>query len=207
MIDGDANMTIGSYDPSLERVRIMSFTRSYMQHAFVFAYEKSRQLSSPLARLMAPFQDSVWISIAFILSASTLIILLLKKLSTKQRHFVIGGYINRTPIMNMLNILIGNGISNSKMKQTQYFGCFARTLLIFWLFFWLIVRNSYQGSLYQFLQSQLVQSPYDTVEKVRESTVKINVIRTAAGLIPDYFQDERLDIFWLNYSQIEEFDE
>lgn len=169
----------------------MSYTQSYLQNGFIFAFVQSTTPSAPMARLMAPFQDCVWISIAILLAISIFAILLSKRLSTRHRHFVIGGHMNRTPIVNMLSVLIGNTVSNPRMAHRQYFGVFARTLATLWLFFWLVVRNSYQGSLYKFFQSQQTISPFDTVEKVRISNVRINVINTAVGLIPDGFSENR----------------
>lgn len=163
-----------------------------MQHSFIFAFSQSDLFATPLARLMAPFQGYVWISITCLISISIIVILMTKKLSTKHRHFIIGGRKNRTPVLNMMNALIGNVIPNRKMAHRKYFGTFARTLTILWIFFWLIVRNSYQGSMYEFLQSQRVKSPYDTVEKVRSSNVNIYMATTAANLIPDGFNSARL---------------
>lgn len=95
---------------------------------------------------------------------------------------------NRTPILNLINVLIGNVIPNRIMRGND-FTVFARTLTILWIFFWLIIRNAYQGSLYESLQSQRVNSPFDTVEKVRMSNAKINIISTAVSLIPDGFNN------------------
>lgn len=184
-------MTVGSYAVNRERARIMSYTQSYLHNGFFFAFVQSTAPLTPLTRLMAPFQNNMWISIAMLLSVSTFAILLTKRLSTRQRHFVIGGRMNRTAIVNMLSVIIGNAIPNPRMTNRQNFGVFARTLAILWLFFWLVVRNSYQGSLYQFFQSHQIVSPFDMVEKVRTSNVRINVINTAVGLIPEEFQGDR----------------
>lgn len=181
-------MTIGTYALTMDRVNVMAYSQSYMKHAFIFAYAESTQLVTPLARLMAPFQGYVWLSIALLLAISVLVILLTKNLPKSQRHFIIGGRMNRTPILNMINAIIGNVISNPRMSHKMYFGTFARTLLILWIFLWLIIRNSYQGSMYEYLQSQRAQSPYDTVEKVRTSNVKINIISTAIELVPEGFK-------------------
>lgn len=191
VIDGDANMTVGTYALSMERVNLMSYSRSYTQNALIFAFKKNAQLTTPLARLMSPFQTFVWISIAFLLFISILVILLTKKLSMQHRHFMIGGQMNRTPILNMINMVIGNSIANPKMTQERHFGVFARTLCILWLFFWLIVRNSYQGSLYETLRGHRVESSYDTIEKVRMSTAKIYITGTANNLLPEGFNSAR----------------
>lgn len=190
VVDGDANMTIGTYALSLERVSVMSYSKSYSENKFILAYKESSQLATPLARLMSPFESYVWISIAFLLMISILVILLTKKLPLRQRHFIIGGKLNRTPILNMINTLIGNAVSNPRMTQRQYFSIFARTLCILWLFFWVVVRNSYVGSLYGTLQNQQVASPYDTVEKVRMSKAKIYITGTATNLL-EGFDDKR----------------
>lgn len=185
-------MTIGSYAVSLQRIRLMSHTQSYMENGFIFAFVQSTTPLTPMSRLTAPFQNCVWLSISILLSVSILAILLSKGLlSKRQRHFVIGGRMNRTPIVNMLTVLIGNTIPNRRMAHRRYFGIFARTLAILWLFFWLVVRNSYQGSLYKFFQSELTITPFDSVEKVRTSDVKIHVINTAVSLIPDEFDVDR----------------
>lgn len=184
-------MTIGSYALTAERVAVMAHTKSYMQNAFVFVYTRNVVVSTPLWRLMAPFQRFLWISIVTLLIVSVLIILLSRKLSARQRHFVIGGQMNRTPILNMINLMIGNMIPNPRMAHREYFGVFARTLVILWVFFWLVVRNSYQGSLYGFLQTQRNHSPYDTVKKVLKSNVKIHVIGSAASLVPQMFNNDR----------------
>ncbi|XP_031623054.1 uncharacterized protein LOC116340609 [Contarinia nasturtii] len=192
VVNGTATMTIGAYALSLERASIMTPSIVYMQQAFIFAFVNNVILSTPLWRLMGPFQSYVWISIALLLGISFSIILLSKKLSMRQRHFVIGGRMNRTPILNLMNVLIGNVIPNRQMANRRYFGVFARTLTIFWIFLWLIIRNSYQGSLYGFLQTQRNNSPYDTVNKIRDSDVNIIIPSTSLQLIPKVFNTERL---------------
>lgn len=98
---------------------------------------------------------------------------------------------NRTPIMNMLNVLIGNVIANRNINYGSYIGVFARSLFLLWIFFWLVVRNSYQGSMFDFLQNQREESLYDTTEKVRLSNVPINIVSTALSLFPDDFDKAR----------------
>lgn len=191
VIDGVANMTVGTYAFSIERVNVMSYSKSYTQNSLIFAFKQNAQLATPIARLMSPFQAFVWLSIAFLLTVSILVILLTKKLSMQHRHFMIGGRMNRTPILNMINIVIGNVVSNPRMTQGRYFGVFARTLCILWLFFWLVLRNSYQSSLYETLRSHRVDSSFDTIEKVRMANAKIYMTSTAANLLPEGFNSAR----------------
>lgn len=77
-----------------------------MQHSFVFTFAENNIFVTPLARLMAPFHASLWISILLLLIISIFVILLTKQLTKFQRHFLIGGRMNRTPITNMLTSMI-----------------------------------------------------------------------------------------------------
>lgn len=200
VLDKDANMTTGSYAPTLARINAMAYTHAYSKSLFIFAFLESNQLATPLAKLMTPFQGSVWILIAFLVSFSIFAILMTKRLSTQQRHFIIGGRMNRTPVLNMMSVLIGNVISNPIiMEHEQYFGVFARSLFMLWIFFWLIVRSSYQGSLYESLQNQRAISLYDTVEKVRMSNVRIGITGTGLDLIPDGFDRNR---YWITLKRL-----
>lgn len=171
----------------------MSHTHSYMQNSFVFGFVENVEFSTSIARLLQPFRYKLWTSIGILLTISTVVILLSKRLPAKQRHFIIGGKVNRTPILNMWNAIFGNVIPNPRMTQFKYFGSFARSLCVLWILFWLVVRSSYQGALYEFLQSQRLISTYDTIEKVRLSNAKIYIISTAVSLIPDDFDRSRLE--------------
>lgn len=184
-------MTVGTYAMNFDRIAVMSPSLAYMQHSFIFAFLESIEIPSPLAKLMAPFEQNLWISLFALLIISVIFILLSKELTPRQRHFIIGGRLNRTPILNMLSTLIGNAIPNSLMSQWRYFGAFSRTLTMFWVVFWLVVRNAYQGALYEHFQSQRTSSLYDRVEKVRNSTATINVYSAAFPFMPANFDSKR----------------
>lgn len=175
-----------------ERLTAMAHTHPYMQTTLVFATVHHCLSRSSLSKLMEPFQMTVWISIIVLMSFSVFMILLSKKmLSTRQRHFVIGGRLNRTPIINLMNVLIGNVVSNRQMMNRRYFGSFARTLMIHWILLWLVLRNAYQGSLYESMQRFRSDSPYDTIEKVQKSSVKIKMTSGARAFMVEGYDEKR----------------
>lgn len=184
-------MTIGAYTASKNRVRFMAFSHSYIQNAFIYVFMRPRNYSSSMWAIIAPFEPTIWFSIALILITSILVILLTKWLPKRHRHFIIGGQMNRTPILNMFHALMGSAIPNPKMEYIRYFGVFARTLTILWILFWLVVRSSYEGSLFKFLQSRRISSPYDSVMKVQNSNVTVHIMKTASGLISADFDQSR----------------
>lgn len=96
-----------------------------------------------------------------------------KKLTRKWRHFYIGGRMNRSPVLNMWLLLLGKSIPNRRIANGQNFGNFARTLVIFWILLWFVIRSCYEGALYTYLQRNVLISPYDTIEKVKVSDCKV----------------------------------
>lgn len=151
---------------------IFSLSVPYIQTSLGFAF-REREIDSPLTRLTAPFQAQMWLIISGILIVSIVIILLTKKLPNKWRHFIIGGRQNRTPILNMWITVLGGPICNPRMANRRTFGTFARTFLILWIMLWIVIRSSYQGSLYDFLQRHRLSSAYDTIKKITDSDCTI----------------------------------
>lgn len=174
MFDGKANLTTGGYGASQRLWMVFSLSVPYVQSSLGFAF-REREDQSHLARLTAPFQVHIWHIIIGLLIVSIVIILLTKKLPRQWRHFVIGGRRNRTPILNMWNTVLGGPICNPKMIYRRAFGTFARTLLILWIMLWLVIRSSYQGALYDFLQRHQFSNAYDTIEKITKSNCKLLV--------------------------------
>lgn len=152
-----------------------------------FAYILNEDTLTPLEKLLAPFGTRLWFSLAILIASAIIIILLTKRLKSVRRHFVIGGHINRTPILNMINSLLGGSIANPRMEGSQkYFGTFARTLAMLWFIWSLILRGSYQGALYNFLQHQVFSSPYDTIYKILHSDCKIIIMKSAIFSLDEY---------------------
>lgn len=108
---------------------------------------------------------------------------------------------NRTPIFNMMILLLGGGIANPRMNTSvKYFGTFARTLTMVWLLVTLVLRGSYQGALFGFLQRQVIASPYETITEIFSSDCNLIIMSTAATSLDMYNLDKSRYILY-NYSQ------
>lgn len=190
VFDGNVDFAIGGYILSKERTDLFSPTDPYLQASVGFC-SREMEAYSPFTRLMATLSQHSWIAICSIIFISMVMILLTKQLSRKWRHFYIGGQMNRTPILNMWTSVLGNPIANPRITNGQNLRNFARTLTILWILLWLIIRNSYQSSLYTYLQSHRLTSCYDTVEKIRRSDCKVITPAATYGLIKDIFDRNR----------------
>lgn len=186
---GYADFTVGGFILSEKRFKYFKPSDPYLEASIGFCFKEVNAYTS-FTRLTAPLKLCLWILIGCILISSSAIILSSKKLSRKWRHFIIGGRMNRTPILNMWNSVLGNSIANKHIAHGKNFGNFARILIFFWIILWFVLRNTYQGSLYTHLQSNRVSSPYDTIEKVIESDCKIVIPPTVDSFILKDVKDQ-----------------
>lgn len=177
------------------RSHYMMPSASYLQVTLGFAILPNEDVSTPLVRLLAPFTPHLWQSTGLCIFLAVVIISLTKKLTRRRRHFIIGGYLNSTPILNMWSTFLGGGIGNPRFARARYLKTFARSLLIIWLIGCLVLRGSYQGALYDFLQREILSSPLDTIAKINQSNCNLLVMSTATSTIDKFYFPKDRSIF------------
>lgn len=183
---------MGTFVASPSRNQFMTPSESYLQVSLIFAILPSEDIATSLEKLMAPFSRHLWQGTGLCVVFAAIIISLTKQLSRRQRHFIIGGRLNTTPILNMWSSFLGGGIANPQFAKARYFSTFARSLLMIWIIGCLVLRNSYTGALYDFLQRETMESPFDTVAKINQSDCKLVVENSAALLLESFsFSKER----------------
>lgn len=174
-----------------ERVKFLSPSDPYLQSSIGFAYKEQQARHFSISRFLAPFEYRIWIVIFVILLLSILLIILSKKFSRKWRHFLIGGYLNRSPILNTWGLMVGKPISNQFIANGRNFGNFARTLTMFWMLLWFVIRSFYEGALYTDLQRNSLTSSYDTIEKVKASNCKIFAASATLSFLKNVINENR----------------
>lgn len=112
----------------------------------------------------------IWSIICVLFVAAVAVIIAIKLLPYKIRAFVIGKS-NRMPFFNMVNISLGGSISPKHIPVRN----FARTLLFIWLLSNLVLRNAYQGKLFDILRSNQRTHPLFTFDQLYGSTIKLHV--------------------------------
>lgn len=171
------------------RDKYMMSSESYIQSALGFAILPSEDISTPMEKLLAPFTMQLWGSTGLLIALAVVVILITKTMTHRWRHFVIGGRRNRTPILNMWNSFLGGGIGNPIFSMAPYLSTFARTLLLIWSTGCLVLRGSYQGALYDFMQREKFSSPLDTIAKINNSDCNLVVMSTATGSLDRFYFD------------------
>jgi hypothetical protein len=124
---------------------------------------------TPFHKLLRPFQDYVWFSVLFVISACVVVITILSFLPQKYRNFVYGAKVT-TPLLNVVNALYG-GTQPILPKYN-----FARSLLMMFLLFSLVIRSLYQGALFQFLQANDNQPEMQNIEEIAANDFKFYMI-------------------------------
>lgn len=146
VLDGLANLTIGGFAYKSERALNFTASNTYYYADISLAIPNSRQYTS-IQQLFFPFDDKMWGCVVVTLLFGSTVIGCLRFLAKKERQTFILGAQNPTPIINMLNVCIGGGVSPLPQRN------FARYILAVWLMGSLVIRNSYQGALFRFLRT------------------------------------------------------
>lgn len=156
-----------------KRVEVLSPSSPYLQSSIGFTYRVKEDRIFSITRILHPLNAYIWLTVLVMLLFTIIIILSTKKLSSKWRHFIIGGRKNRQPIVNTWLIVLGKAIPNPLIANSRYIGTFARTLMLLWILLWFFIRTWYEGALYTKLSQHRFSTSYDTIEKVLASDCKI----------------------------------
>jgi hypothetical protein len=158
----------GNLNLKLDRTLIMDFSFGYYLETLIFVIPKGEPFSA-FSKLLRPFDNFIWISLLLIILICIVIIALLSLQPRKIRSFVYGEKVDN-PFLNVLIAMYGG----SQTKLPTY--NFARSLLIMFLLFCLVLRSLYQGALFQFLQANDNQPEVGSIAEMAENNFKFYLI-------------------------------
>ncbi|XP_070495750.1 ionotropic receptor 21a-like [Chironomus tepperi] len=152
------DLAMGNLNLKVDRTEIMDHSLGYTLETLVFMIPKGRPMSA-FHKLLRPFDNFVWMSILFVIGVSTVIIACLSLLPRRVRNFVYGDRVT-TPYMNLM-IAIYGGAQTILPRYN-----FARSLLMMFLLFCLVLRSLYQGALFQYLQASDNEPEVQSIEEM-----------------------------------------
>lgn len=164
----DVEFAFGNLNLKVDRTEIMDHSLGYTLETLVFMIPKGRPMSA-FHKLLRPFDNFVWISILFVLILSTIVIAFLSLLPRKLRNFVYGERVT-TPFMNLIIAMYGG----AQTILPRY--NFARSLLMMFLLFCLVLRSLYQGALFQYLQASDNEPEVESIEEMASRDFKFFTI-------------------------------
>ena len=158
LLDGEADLSISNWWLKKDRLKFFDTTGSYGSDAIHFVIPPGRAFSA-FEKLIFPFSLLVWIFATTTTVIGSFVIFCVFHSSEKIQNFVFGTGV-RHPYMNMYIGFVGE---NQRVLPRRNF---ARFLLMVFLLYSLVMRSVYQGSYYQFLQSNLVHKRVETIEEM-----------------------------------------
>ncbi|KAL7030930.1 hypothetical protein ACKWTF_006837 [Chironomus riparius] len=162
------DFTLGNLNLKHDRFDIMDFCFAYYLETLIFVIPSGKPYT-PFYKLLRPFQDYVWFSVLFVVLSCVIVISILSFLPQKYRDFVYGAKVN-APLLNVVNAIYG-GTQTVVPKYN-----FARSLLMMFQLFSLVLRSLYQGALFQFLQANDNQPEMQNIEEMAASHFKFYMI-------------------------------
>lgn len=121
---------------------------------------------SPVENLYMPFDFETWISLFSSFAVGIFSITVVKMCSSKVMAFVFGRN-NDDPILNMAQIFFGIGLVKISGQD------FARYLFMMFTLFCLVMRNAYQGKMFEFITGDLRHPKAETVQDIFDMELPI----------------------------------
>lgn len=172
VFEGEADITIGAFGFSKSRNEYLQYTNPYYYTPIIFALSMPRPYTS-IEQLFFPFKYIIWSCIGAMFSIGLVVVVFLKYVgNTKSLAFVVGKR-NRMPFMNMINTFFGGSIQLSPKRN------FARYVFMIWMIGCIVLRNSYQGTLFTFLQQPKAKPVPSTLNELLEKNCTILASKTS----------------------------
>lgn len=161
------NLSLGATTPVEHRADNYSWSITYYYGFLLFAIPPGKSYTS-FEKLFFPFGENVWFVICGLFLSAVIIIFILKMSVRKNRDFVIGKF-NNMPFFNMVDICLGGTVPMHSLPTRN----FARTLVMIWLLSTLVLRNAYQGILFDNLRSHQRKMPYFHLNELYNSNLTL----------------------------------
>lgn len=136
---------------------------------------------SAYEKFILPFDDATWTWIAITFGTTFFTIFVLKFVKTDIRNFIVGRS-QRDPVLNVFRVFFGGSQQHCPGRN------FARYLLMMFILFCLIIRTTYQGKTFEFLQKDL-RKP--TVQSIKEM-IALNYTFYLNSHFVGYFKDHEM---------------
>ena len=157
ILNKEADIGIGVYYLTQTRVKFMSYSE-YGSSKLVLMIPPGKPLAA-LEKLLSPFRKFTWICLLLTFMIAVLIIAVVRRQKKSVKHFVFGVKTGN-PYLNLFGILM-NGSQHFAPKNN-----FARTLLMIFIIFCIVIRTLYQAALFHFLQTDQRKAEVQTIDEI-----------------------------------------
>lgn len=160
VLNGEVDMVVGLYFLIPVRTKYLSFTQVYYSSPSLVVIPPGAPLSA-VEKLKIPFKNIVWYYLLSVFLIGILVITIVRKLSIVIQVLIFGNEI-QSPLLNFINIIFGGSLHILPKSN------FSRYLMMNFVFFCLVQRTLYQGSLFKFLQSDVRGKEIESLDEMVE---------------------------------------
>ena len=171
VMTGKVNLTIGYYTSSPLRNTMMSASSVHYTSNLVWVVPPGRQLTS-LEKLIKPFSATLWKAVIILLIISFFIVSVIGWLTITIQNFVFGRNM-KTPNLNIINVFFGGSLVQTPTRN------FARTILCLFMLYCLIIRSSYQGALFKYMQMDSRTPVKENIDEMIEADFHFYMYKNA----------------------------
>lgn len=158
VISGEVDLIMGMYSLRELRTKFMSYTIPYGSNSMAIIIPPGYRKST-YQLLLRPFENIVWYCFLSTCAFGIIVIIFVKFQSESIRNFIFGTKVKH-PLFNMIIILFQGEIAHLPKRN------FSRFILTSFILFCMIQRSLYQGSLFQFLQSQNRKKDISSIQEM-----------------------------------------
>lgn len=145
------------FSKTIARSEAFTSSMTYAQSPLIMVVPPGQEKSS-FSKLLNTFDAFVWQLFGMIIIFIIVFILILKCQRRRIQDFIFGRR-NRTPLLNVMNVIVGLPFPNGPSRN------FSRWILMMFILMLLVLRSLYQSSLYKDLQSTERNLPVKSVEE------------------------------------------
>lgn len=153
-----ADLSLTSSILNSQRVKYFDPSVPLMMDSTVFVIPPGKPYGH-FEKLTRPFSLTVWIFIIVTIAVAVLTILLTNTRNEYVKSIVYGHGV-KTPMTNLILTIVGLGQTRLPSRS------FSRFILMMFIILCLVLRSIYQGSLYEFLQSDQRHKEVESVEEM-----------------------------------------
>ncbi|XP_073829017.1 uncharacterized protein isoform X2 [Musca autumnalis] len=172
-------------------------TTTYYLSAYYFVVSAKTQPYAPFVKLLLPFKREVWIMLIVILVIGNAVIFYVTQIDRQMKHLIVGRR-KQPAVYNILIISLGGPVATDPRVP------FSRFLLIVWLWASFVLRNVYQGFMFDFLRHDLHKPPPTSIDQLREENYSVHMSESVYLSI-EHFKGLHDVAVVLNDSEIESF--
>lgn len=175
LLEKKADLIIADYWLKVNRLKFIDYTTPYISQQIAFIIPPGSELSS-FEKFMRPLDSYVWFLLVIFVGCGFLVIYLVGKSSPELQDFVFGTNV-RKPYMNILVAIFGG--SQHILPHRN----FARSLLMMFLMFCMVMRTLYTGSLFRFLQAKVHNKEAQSIDDMIERDYKFYTVPSILDLL------------------------